>query len=118
MEQGRFRVGPRVDDVAAAARFYGGLGFAEVGTVPDDHGRPLMTILERDGVLLIADALEGMPFADSDRERATRDGRRASEWRSDWVSTTLPLHIGIALPPAALSRASRATRPGVIGCSS
>ena len=76
MEQGRFRVGLRVNDVAAAARFYGGLGFAEVGTVPDDHGRPLMTILERDGVLLIADALEGMPFADSDRERATRDGRR------------------------------------------
>lgn len=25
-----------------------------------------MTILEREGVLLIADALEGMPFADSD----------------------------------------------------
>jgi uncharacterized glyoxalase superfamily protein PhnB len=76
VEQGRFRVGLRVADVASAARFYGGLGFTELGTVPDDHGRPLMTILEREGVLLLADALEGMPFAESDRERATRDGWR------------------------------------------
>jgi uncharacterized glyoxalase superfamily protein PhnB len=76
MEQGRFRVGLRVTDVEEAARFYGGLGFGEVGSVPDDQGRSLMTILEREGVLLIVDALEGMPFADSDRARATKEGWR------------------------------------------
>ena len=75
MEQGRFRVGLRVADVTAAAHFYAGLGFAKVGSVAGDQG-PLMTILERDGVLLIADALEGMPFADSERERATKSGWR------------------------------------------
>jgi hypothetical protein len=35
-----------------------------------------MTILEREGVMLIADALVGMPFADSDRERQIQAGPR------------------------------------------
>jgi uncharacterized glyoxalase superfamily protein PhnB len=35
-----------------------------------------MTILEREGVNLIVDALVGMPFADTERERKTRVGPR------------------------------------------
>jgi uncharacterized glyoxalase superfamily protein PhnB len=76
MEQGRFRVGLRVDDVAGAAAFYRGLGFNEVGTVPGDDGNALMTILEREGALLIVDALEGLPFPDSERERLIKSGPR------------------------------------------
>jgi uncharacterized glyoxalase superfamily protein PhnB len=76
MVAARFRVGLRVDDVVRAADFYGGLGFDEVGSVPGPDGRPVMTILEREGVQLIADALEGMPFPDSERERQTKRGPR------------------------------------------
>ena len=76
MSAARFRLGLRVEDVPAAARFYSGLGFEEVGSVPDASGRHVMTILEREGVHLIVDALEGMPFPDSERERATRTGPR------------------------------------------
>lgn len=76
MEQGRFRVGLRVSEVSEAARFYRGLGFTEVGTVPDDSGRALMTILDRDGVLLLVDALVGMPFAATERERQVQEGPR------------------------------------------
>ena len=75
MEQGRFRVGLRVPDVDAAA-FYRAFGFAEVGSVPGDDGRPIMTILERDGALLIVDALSGMPFRDDERERQVQRGPR------------------------------------------
>jgi uncharacterized glyoxalase superfamily protein PhnB len=71
-----FRVGLRVADVAAAARFYRGFGFDEVGTVPDPDGRPVMTILARGEVHLIVDALVGMPFPDSERERQTQTGPR------------------------------------------
>jgi len=71
-----FRVGLRVADVEAAARFYGGFGFDEVGTIADPHGRPVMTILDRRGVHLIVDALVGMPFPDSERERQTQAGPR------------------------------------------
>ena len=35
-----------------------------------------MTILEREGVMLIVDALRGMPFPDSDRERQIQAGPR------------------------------------------
>jgi uncharacterized glyoxalase superfamily protein PhnB len=73
---GRFRVGLRVADVDAAARFYGGLGFDEVGSVPGPQGTPVMTILQREGVMLIADALVGMPFPDSERERQVQVGPR------------------------------------------
>ncbi|MBE1492824.1 VOC family protein [Plantactinospora soyae] len=71
-----FRVGLRVTDVDQAARFYRGFGFDEVGTVPDPEGRPVMTILQRGEVHLIVDALRGMPFADSERERQTQAGPR------------------------------------------
>jgi uncharacterized glyoxalase superfamily protein PhnB len=76
MELGRFRVGLRVEDVAAAAVFYRGLGSTDVGSVPGPDGRPVMTMLQRDGAMLIVDALEGMPFPDSERERRTRIGPR------------------------------------------
>jgi uncharacterized glyoxalase superfamily protein PhnB len=76
MVAARFRVGLRVEDVEAAARLYRGFGFEEVGTVPGPDGRPVMTILEREGVHLIVDALVGMPFPDSERERQTQAGPR------------------------------------------
>jgi uncharacterized glyoxalase superfamily protein PhnB len=78
----RFRLGLRVDDVDAAAAFYEGLGFRQLGSVPDPEGRPVMTILERAGVNLIVDALAGMPFADTERERKTSAG---------------PLGLGVAI---------------------
>ncbi|MEU5261477.1 VOC family protein [Amycolatopsis sp. NPDC021455] len=71
-----FRVGLRVGDVAAAARFYRGFGFDEVGSVPEPGGRPVMTILRRGEVQLIVDALVGMPFPDSERERRIQAGPR------------------------------------------
>jgi catechol 2,3-dioxygenase-like lactoylglutathione lyase family enzyme len=76
MVAGRFRVGLRVADVEAAAAFYGGLGFVELGSVPDPDDRPVMVILEREGVQLIVDALVGMPFADTERERRIQAGPR------------------------------------------
>ncbi len=76
MELGRFRVGLRVSDVTEAARFYRGLGFAEVGTVPADDGRALMAILQREGVMLLVDALVGIPFAFSEREHQVQSGPR------------------------------------------
>jgi hypothetical protein len=36
--EGSFRVGLRVGDVPAAMQFYGGLGFAAVGEVPNNDG--------------------------------------------------------------------------------
>ncbi|MFD8499966.1 VOC family protein [Amycolatopsis sp. NPDC059657] len=71
-----FRVGLRVGDVVAAARFYGGFGFGEVGSIPGPGGEPVMTILSRGEVQLIVDALVGMPFPDSERERRTQEGPR------------------------------------------
>jgi len=76
VELGRFRVGLRVSDVASAARFYRGLGFTEVGTVPADDGRALMAILQREGVMLLVDALVGMPFAPTEREHQVQRGPR------------------------------------------
>jgi uncharacterized glyoxalase superfamily protein PhnB len=75
-EAAEFRVGLRVGDVAAAARFYGGLGFEPIGSVPNPDGQPVFAILERGPVKLTVDALEGMPFPDGERERATRRGPR------------------------------------------
>ena len=76
MEPGRFRVGLRVSDVTEAASFYRGLGFTEVGTVPGEDGRAVMTILQREGVLLLVDALVGMPFAATEREHQVQNGPR------------------------------------------
>ena len=42
-----FRLGLRVQDVPAAAAFYAGLGFEEVGSVSDPTGRSVMAILQR-----------------------------------------------------------------------
>ena len=71
-----FRVGLRVGDVVAAATLYGGLGFDEIGTIPGPEGKPVMTILQRGDVQLIVDALVGMPFPDTERERQTQSGPR------------------------------------------
>jgi uncharacterized glyoxalase superfamily protein PhnB len=71
-----FKVGLRVADVTAAATFYRGLGFAEVGSIADPDGRPVLVILERNGVHLLVDALVGLPFPDSERERLVQAGPR------------------------------------------
>jgi len=73
MELGRFRVGLRVPDPTKAAIFYRGLGFTEVGTVPGEDGRAVMTMLQREGVLLLVDALVGMPFPATEREQQVRN---------------------------------------------
>jgi len=72
--EGSFRVGLRVSDVPAAMRFYGGLGFEEAGEVANRDGEPVMAIRKWGDVLLIADALVGMPFPDSERERQIQRG--------------------------------------------
>jgi uncharacterized glyoxalase superfamily protein PhnB len=70
------RLGLRVGDVRAAIRFYGGLGFDEVGVVPDPDGEPVLAILRQGTVHLIVDALVGLPFPDSERERRIQHGPR------------------------------------------
>lgn len=76
MNEPWFRVGLRVPDVQRAAAFYEGLGFDRVGAIPGPTGEPVMTILQRGEVLLLIDALVGMPFPDSDRERQVQAGPR------------------------------------------
>jgi uncharacterized glyoxalase superfamily protein PhnB len=76
IEEAPFRIGLRIEDVAEAAAFYEGLGFDQVGTVPSPEGRTIMAILRRGGLQLLVDALKGMPFPDSDRERQTQAGPR------------------------------------------
>jgi uncharacterized glyoxalase superfamily protein PhnB len=73
---GELRLGLRVGDVTEAAEFYGGLGFEREGEVSNPRGEPVMVILRRDGSRLIADALLGMPFPDSQRERSVQRGPR------------------------------------------
>ena len=70
------RIGLRVPDVAAASGFYRGLGFNDVGSMPGADGQPVLWILERNGVYLVVDALFGLPFPDSERERLTQRGPR------------------------------------------
>lgn len=70
------RVGLRVEDVAAAAALYESFGFVPVGTVPAPGGRVVMAILRRGPLLLLVDALEGLPFPDGWRERQTKVGPR------------------------------------------
>ena len=112
-----FRVGLRVADVEEAARFYRGFGFGEVGTVPDAQGRPVMTILDRGVVHLIVDALVGMPFADSERERQTQAGPRGLGvaiglgWMTLMRVTSTAERLDAPSPP------SRWTRRGATACS-
>jgi uncharacterized glyoxalase superfamily protein PhnB len=70
------RIGLRVGDVAAAIEFYGGLGFEQVGAVPNPEGETVLAILEKGEANLIVDALAGPPFPDSERERAIQRGPR------------------------------------------
>jgi uncharacterized glyoxalase superfamily protein PhnB len=65
-----------VADVAGAARFYRGLGFEVMASVPGPDGEPVMIMLQREGVMLIVDALEGMPFAATAREERVKAGPR------------------------------------------
>lgn len=76
VELGRFRLGLRVADVVEAARFYRGLGFVDVAAVPGLDGDPVMIMLQREGAMLIVDALEGMPFASTEREERVKAGPR------------------------------------------
>ena len=75
-DEAPYRVGLRVGDVASAADFYAGLGFDRVAELPGPDGRAVMVILRRGDLQLLVDALVGMPFADSDRERRTQAGPR------------------------------------------
>jgi uncharacterized glyoxalase superfamily protein PhnB len=70
------RVGLRVSDVSAAMTLYESFGFVSVGTVPGADGSPIMAILRRGPLQLLVDALNGMPFPDSPRERQTKVGPR------------------------------------------
>jgi uncharacterized glyoxalase superfamily protein PhnB len=74
--QAPYRVGLRVDDVASAAKFYVGLGFDQVAELPGPDGGPVMAVLRRGYLQLLVDALVGMPFADTERERRTLAGLR------------------------------------------
>lgn len=71
-----FKVGLRVGDVPAATDFYAGLGFERVAGIPGPDGRTIMAILRRGNLQLLVDALVGMPFPDSTRERMTVAGPR------------------------------------------
>jgi uncharacterized glyoxalase superfamily protein PhnB len=62
--------------VGAAATLYESFGFVPVGTVPDRDGHVVMAVLRRGPLQLLVDALVGMPFADSVRERQTKVGPR------------------------------------------
>ncbi|GIH19867.1 VOC family protein [Rugosimonospora africana] len=70
------RVALRVDDVGTAAALYESFGFVPVGVVPGRDGRAMMAILRRGPLQLLVDALVGIPFTDSVRERHTRVGPR------------------------------------------
>lgn len=71
-----FRIGLRVRDVTGAATFYQGLGFEQAGSVSRPGGGTVMVILRRGELQLLVDALVGLPFSDSGRERMTRTGPR------------------------------------------
>jgi uncharacterized glyoxalase superfamily protein PhnB len=76
VDLGRFRIGLRVDHVIRAADFYRGLGFTDVGSVPGSDDVPVMVMLQREGAMLIVDALVGMPFAPTPREAMIQTGPR------------------------------------------
>ena len=70
------RLALRVHDVAAATALYEELGFVQIGAVPDPNGRVVMAILRRGPLQSLVDALEGIPFPDTTRERLTKSGPR------------------------------------------
>jgi PhnB protein len=70
------RVALRVDDVGAAVALYERFGFVPAGIVPGPDGQLMMAVLRRGPLQLLVDALVGIPFADSVRERQTRVGPR------------------------------------------
>jgi len=70
------RVALRVRDVSAASTLYQSFGFVSVGTVPGADGGVVMAILRRGPLQLLVDALVGIPFPDSVRERQTKSGPR------------------------------------------
>ena len=70
------RIGLRVDDVVAATDLYQRFGFTQFATVPNDNGDPVITILRRGPLQLLVDALHGLPFPDTPRERRTKAGPR------------------------------------------
>ena len=70
------RVALRVSDVSGATTLYQSFGFAPVGTVPGPAGDVVMAILRKGPVQLLVDALVGIPFPDSARERQTKSGPR------------------------------------------
>jgi uncharacterized glyoxalase superfamily protein PhnB len=74
--EGSIRVGLRVDDVLAAVEFYRGLGFEQVGSVPNPDGETVLAILKRGDANVIVDALVGLPFPDTQRERQIQRGPR------------------------------------------
>jgi uncharacterized glyoxalase superfamily protein PhnB len=71
-----FRIGLRVQDVSSAIGFYGGLGFQQEGIVPNPDGEPVLAILRHGDANLVVDALVGLPFPDSERERQVKRGPR------------------------------------------
>jgi uncharacterized glyoxalase superfamily protein PhnB len=74
--EGSLRVGLRVNDVPAAVAFYRGLGFEPVDAVPGQKGETVLAILKRGDANLIVDALVGLPFPDTPRERRIQRGPR------------------------------------------
>jgi uncharacterized glyoxalase superfamily protein PhnB len=70
------RVALRVSDVSAASTLYQSFGFVPVGAVPGADGVVVMAILRRGPLQLLVDALVGIPFPDSARERQTKSGPR------------------------------------------
>ena len=74
--EGAVRVGLRVASVPAAVTFYEGLGFEQTGVVPDPDGNPVLAILRQGTVGLVVDALVGLPFPDTERERQIQSGPR------------------------------------------
>ena len=70
------KIGIRVPDVARASSFYCGLGFDQVGAVSGPSGSPVLAVLVQSGFHLILDALIGLPFPDTERERMIKAGPR------------------------------------------
>jgi uncharacterized glyoxalase superfamily protein PhnB len=70
------RISLRVPDVPAATTLYQSFGFDLIGTVPTPDGTVVMAILRRGPLQLLVDALIGIPFPDTVRERQTRSGPR------------------------------------------
>ena len=70
------KIGIRVADVAQAMVFYQGLGFELADTVPGPAGSPVLAVMVLDRFHLILDALVGLPFPDTEREKMIKQGPR------------------------------------------